>query len=177
MAHVYAQEGDKNEPSPSSNPKNPQGAFSHPVSYDALKKSVSQTLTSQSALADQLSSEQIESLKAREALLRLVAEREAYDKYHALRQTWAKVLGNLLYGMVAFEVLLTLCVGLGWLHFPSQLFLNLVAGQTFLQIAGMCYLVVNFLFPNDKKGSNNSKPKKIKTPDKVTQKPEQTKTE
>ena len=86
------------------------------------------------------------------------AERDAYNSYHELRKKWANVLRNLLYAMVSFEAVLTFSVGLGWLHFPSQVFLDLIVGQTFLQIVGMCYIVVKFLFPNDKNPFGDSNP-------------------
>ena len=141
--------------SPPSQPAS--GVAKPPVSYEALKSivvaengSLGFGLKEEKQNSRSYSEETLKSLEAQETLLRLKAERDAFNTYHDLRKQWAMILKKLLYAMVGFEAALTFSVGFGWLHFPSQVFLNLIVGQTFLQIVGMCYIVVKFLFPNEK---------------------------
>ena len=140
----------------------PASLLKQSLSYNVLKGLASREtspLETSSRESNLSLEEQIKSLEAQEALLRLAAERAAFDSYHDLRKKWADVLRNLLYAMVGFEACLTFFVGSGLLHFPSQVFLNLIVGQTFLQIVGMCYIVVKFLFPYDKNPFDTAKPK------------------
>ncbi len=177
MSHVNVGEDEQSEPA--FLPSNLGDTPKQPASYENLKGLASHEANPLERISKEKNlslEEQIKSLEAQEALLRLAAERAAFDSYHDLRKKWANVLRNLLYSMVGFEACLTFSVGFGWLHFPSQVFLNLIVGQTFLQIVGMCYIVVKFLFPNDKNPFDNSKPKNIEKQDKATLDPEQDKT-
>ena len=140
-----------------------------PISYEALKSIVQAENNPPGSIPEKKQSQEdaLKSLEAQETLLRLQAERNAFNTYHDLRKQWAMILKKLLYAMVGFEAALTFSVGFGWLHFPSQVFLNLIVGQTFLQIVGMCYIVVKFLFPNEKDPFETSKaarPKKEISP-------------
>ena len=157
----------------SSLPRNTGISPKPPVSYEVLKGSILVESNPSDFVfneRNQNSEEALKSLEAQETLLRLQAERAAFNTYHDLRKQWAMVLKKLLYAMVGFEAALTFSVGLGWLHFPSQVFLNLIVGQTFLQIVGMCYIVVKFLFPNEKNPFETSQDDKTKKQDKVTNK-------
>lgn len=79
-------------------------------------------------------------------------ERIGREKYYLLRDTWSRNLKHLLQVSVYFQVLLAVFVGLNVLVYEKyNSFLMLVAGENFLQIAGMAYIVVKFLFPNTEK--------------------------
>ena len=169
MDHISDETG-LSEPSHVSSLSQPAGNSSRAsVSYEVLKGIVLAENDAPSFVLKekkQISEESLKSLEAQESLLRLQAERDAFNTYHDLRKQWAMILKKLLYAMVGFEAALTFFVGFGWLHFPSQVFLNLIVGQTFLQIVGMCYIVVKFLFPNEKdpfQASKGTKTKKEKT--------------
>lgn len=75
-------------------------------------------------------------------------EREGRKKYFALRDKWSRYLFILLTIMISFQVILTFFIGFGWSVFAQyEKFLYLVIGENFLQITGMCIIVVRFLFP------------------------------
>ena len=78
----------------------------------------------------------------------------------------AGLLKWLLSGMVIFQIGLTLSVGLGHLNFTQyKLFLELLVGETFAQVAGMCIIVVTCLFPGKKLETDKKISKKsAKTP-------------
>jgi hypothetical protein len=77
-------------------------------------------------------------------------EREGRKKYFALRDKWSKYLFVLLTIMISFQVILTFFIGFGWSIFAQyEKFLYLVIGENFLQITGMCIIVVRFLFPQN----------------------------
>jgi len=146
-----------------------------PISYNALKSIVQAENNPPDLIPERKQSHEdlLKSLEAQETLLRLQAERNAFNTYHDLRKQWAMILKKLLYSMVGFEAALTFSVGFGWLHFPSQVFLNLIVGQTFLQIVGMCYIVVKFLFPNEKDPFEASKSNRTKKESSTARKTEE----
>jgi hypothetical protein len=75
-------------------------------------------------------------------------ERDGRKRYFALRDKWSGYLFKLLVIMILFQVVLTFFIGLGWAEFKNyEKFLYLVIGENFLQITGMCIIVVRFLFP------------------------------
>jgi hypothetical protein len=82
-------------------------------------------------------------------------ERTGRKKYFDLRDKWSRYLFVLLTIMIVFQVVLTFFIGLGWSQFKQyEKFLYMVIGENFLQITGMCVIVVRFLFPqsdSDKK--------------------------
>jgi hypothetical protein len=88
--------------------------------------------------------ERLKQLQAEAAEARLDAEKS----YYRMRTVWARALFGVLAFTIIFQYLLTVLVGLGWLHFESyQTFLNIVAGESFIQVIGLCAIVVSFLFP------------------------------
>lgn len=75
-------------------------------------------------------------------------ERRGREEYFTLRREWSGRLAWFLGSMILFQILLTLIIGAGWLDFLEyETFLYLVVGENFVQIVGMCILVVQFLFP------------------------------
>lgn len=76
-------------------------------------------------------------------------EAEGRREYFDLRKTWSVFLMRALFILLAFQLALVIFVGKGWLNFqPYRDVLDLVIGTTFLQVIGMCVVVVKFLFPN-----------------------------
>lgn len=75
-------------------------------------------------------------------------ERRGREEYFILRREWSGRLAWFLGVMILFQIILTLIIGAGWLNFLDyETFLYLVVGENFVQIVGMCILVVQFLFP------------------------------
>jgi hypothetical protein len=85
-------------------------------------------------------------------------ERRGLEKYYELRDKWSKYLIILLSVMIVFQNALVLMIGFEWLNFLEyKNFLYAAVIESFLQIAGMCGIVVVFLFPNSKyKKINNN---------------------
>lgn len=82
------------------------------------------------------------------------AERNEIDgrkKFFSLRQNWSCIIIIWISFLIIFNVSLTVCVGRSWLSFTSdKWFLRLIASETFLQIVGMGYIAVRFLFSSGK---------------------------
>ena len=75
-------------------------------------------------------------------------------QYFRLRKQWSWFLFAFLTGMIIFQFFVTIAVGLGWMNFLEyKTLLGLVLGENFLQIVGMCVIVVTFLFPRNEKVS------------------------
>jgi len=67
--------------------------------------------------------------------------------FYRLRNIWGVGLGVVLALSIFFEYLLTIMVGTGVWNFEKyQAFLNIIAGQMFIQIIGLCAIVVKALF-------------------------------
>ncbi len=81
-------------------------------------------------------------------LKRIEAENEAFGLYHELRRHWSKLLSWILSILVGFEIVLAVAIGLGKLTFHNPTVLDLLVVETFLQIVGLCWLVVHYLFPS-----------------------------
>ena len=89
--------------------------------------------------------------KSRAEIERLKIENQGRTDYFHLRIKWSWFLLVTLSVMVLFQIFLTVAIGLAWFDFKNyKSFLELLVGETFLQIAGMCYIVVRCLFPNNK---------------------------
>ena len=96
-------------------------------------------------------------------LSRDVIENEGRSDYFKLRKKWSWSLLGFLIGMFVFQAALTVLIGLRIFDFKEyKFFLNLVVGENFLQIVGMCIMVVGFLFP--KSETPNHSPLKIEPP-------------
>lgn len=71
--------------------------------------------------------------------------------FYWLRNVWGVLLALVLIASIAFEFWLAYQVGKGHLSFTGYTtFLNIIAGTDFIQIVGLCALVVGFLFPKNK---------------------------
>lgn len=73
---------------------------------------------------------------------------DAAKDYYKLRKDWSSFLMTVLALLVIFQITLTLFVGVGFFNFVNnQWFINSIVAETFLQIVGMCIIVVKFLYP------------------------------
>lgn len=89
--------------------------------------------------------EATQTLKERET------ERKGREKYYELREEWSTYLIWLLAVMVGFQIVLVLLIGFGALQYQEyRNFLYAAVVESFLQIVGMCWIVVRFLFPHKK---------------------------
>lgn len=71
--------------------------------------------------------------------------------FYFLRNTWGVLLGLVLIASIGFEFWLAYQVGKGHLTFTGYtVFLNIIAGTDFIQVVGLCAIVVSFLFPKNK---------------------------
>jgi hypothetical protein len=115
-----------------------------PSEYDELKASA------QARAADRAESglEPDPEVISRELTWRWWAARiRGLESFYSLREEWSGNLRNMLWTLVGLQALLLLAVGRGWLQFADyKAFLAAQAGIYFLQIAGMCSVVVAFLF-------------------------------
>jgi hypothetical protein len=79
---------------------------------------------------------------------RIKVHTAGWVSFYQLRATWSPFLMGMLIASALFQAVLVVAVGLGRWEFKGQeVFLNTVAAQLFLQIAGMGYIVVRCLFP------------------------------
>lgn len=68
--------------------------------------------------------------------------------FYWLRNTWGILLALLLTASVAFQFWLAYQIGTGQLRFAgNETFLNIIAGESFVQVVGLCFVVVKCLFP------------------------------
>ena len=76
------------------------------------------------------------------------AELSGKKFYFWLRNAWGIGLVVVLGASIFFEYYLTYKVGTGqWKFVGSETFLNIIAGQMFIQIIGLCTIVLRALFP------------------------------
>ncbi len=92
--------------------------------------------------------EKIDSIiKKKHAHVTLQGQRE----YFELRKSWSEYLKIVLGVLIAFEMLLIVGVGAGYVNYMNyEWFINITVSQIFLEIIGMCYIIVNFLYPKNK---------------------------
>lgn len=70
------------------------------------------------------------------------------EQYYKLQNGWSWVAGTLLFTMVIAQIAILALVGGGRLNFKEYgVTLNMFMGQSFLQIVGIAYIIVKFLFP------------------------------
>jgi hypothetical protein len=84
-----------------------------------------------------------------------------WEDYYKLRKHWSRaIMFCFLPTVIVFQIVLVSSVGLGgWRFTGNAVFLNTIAGELFMQIAGMGYIVVKFLFQpkgNDVDDSDDS---------------------
>lgn len=69
--------------------------------------------------------------------------------FYWLRNTWGMLLALLLTASVVFQFWLAYQIGTGQLRFTGyEMFLNIIAGESFVQVVGLCIVVVKCLFPD-----------------------------
>ena len=67
-------------------------------------------------------------------------------QFYGLRVVWSKWLIGWVSGLIVFQIVLTVAVGLKALDFTGfETFLQLTVGQNFLQVIGLAMIVVRFL--------------------------------
>jgi hypothetical protein len=75
-------------------------------------------------------------------------EFSAKKAFYELRNLWGFLLALLLAASVAFQFWLAYQIGTGQLRFEGyETFLNIIAGESFVQVVGLCIVVVRCLFP------------------------------
>lgn len=85
----------------------------------------------------------------------LIAARERVEldgrtAFFKLRRNWSAALMIWISTFIVFHVAVTVAVGLGALDFLEyQWLIPLITVENFLQIVGMGYVVVRFLYPNE----------------------------
>lgn len=84
-----------------------------------------------------------------------IADRERVEldgrpAFFELRRHWSAALMIWISSFIAFHVGITIAVGLGCLDFLEyQWLIPLITVENFLQIVGMGYVVVRFLYPSE----------------------------
>lgn len=74
-------------------------------------------------------------------------------EFFGLRKNWSGWIITWISALIIFNIALTVSVGLGFLNFADlQWFITAVIVETFLQIVGMGYVAVKFLFSDSKSG-------------------------
>ncbi|TDK38596.1 hypothetical protein E2F50_00070 [Rhizobium deserti] len=74
-------------------------------------------------------------------------EIDGRKQYYALRRDWSGYIASWISALILFNAGLTICVGAGVFSFVDmQWFITAVTVETFLQIVGMGYIAVRFLF-------------------------------
>ncbi len=87
-------------------------------------------------------------VEAEQTIKERETERLGRAAYFGLREKWSLYLCIFLAVMIASQIVSTALIGFGLFSFnDNKTFLYLVVGENFLQIVGMCYIVVAFLFP------------------------------
>lgn len=80
-------------------------------------------------------------------------ENEFFAKkmFYRLRNGWGILLATLLAASVIFQFWLAYKIGTGQLRFDGyEMFLNIIAGESFVQVVGLCFVVVKCLFPENR---------------------------
>jgi hypothetical protein len=75
-------------------------------------------------------------------------ELDGRKAFFKLRQQWSRAVMAWISCFLLFHIALTVAVGLRWLDFIQyQWLIPLITVENFLQIVGMGYVVVRFLYP------------------------------
>lgn len=70
--------------------------------------------------------------------------------YFRMQKFWSWTMVGILTYSVVLQGYLISSVGYNKMDFREyKTFLNLIAGQNFLQIIGLCYIIVKYLFPDN----------------------------
>ena len=77
-------------------------------------------------------------------------ELDGRKQFFKLQKGWSTAIISWISVLIAFNALLTVLVGLGYLKFDSApWFVTAVTVETFLQVVGLGYVAARFLFSND----------------------------
>ncbi|MCH9844863.1 MAG: hypothetical protein K0U39_05075 [Alphaproteobacteria bacterium] len=113
---------------------------------------------SDSNIAKQVASKQEESpklsLSDEDSLMaqRELVELKGREAFFKLRKNWSWFIFSWITGLILFHAILTLLLGLGYMDFQKHKnFLPMIIIEHFLQIVGMGYVVVKFLYPHNQK--------------------------
>lgn len=116
------------------------------IKLQVIKSAIKKLPESQEIEEHEKKENELALLRAR----RLQIEIDGRADYFKLRTNWSDFLQVVLWCSVMFQFVVTILVGgkvLDYLQY--QWFINLVMGENFLQIIGLCYIVVKHLFPQD----------------------------
>jgi len=82
-------------------------------------------------------------------------ELDGRKQFFELRKTWSENLKYWINFLLIFHVSITVLIGFRFLNFnPDQWFIRVIVAEDFLQIVGMGYIVMKFLYP----GTGDKKP-------------------
>lgn len=113
-----------------------------PMKIDILRKSIDL-----SSKKDEDSDKTIALLKARKEQVEIAGRAKFYD----LREKWSWWIILWISCLIGFNSALAVSVGLGLLDFSKyEWFITIVTVETFLQVVGMGYVAVRFLFSDQK---------------------------
>lgn len=74
-------------------------------------------------------------------------ELEGRKNFFQLRSKWSSAIMGWIFILIIFNIGLTISVGVGWLDFDdNRWFLTTVTVETFLQVVGLGYIAVRYLF-------------------------------
>lgn len=74
------------------------------------------------------------------------------QKFFVLREKWSRAITLWIWLLVLFNMALTLAVGAGFLDFTDyEWFVTAVTVETFLQVVGLGYVAVRYLFSDGSK--------------------------
>lgn len=78
-------------------------------------------------------------------------ELDGRKQYFELQNKWSTWIIRWITALIIFNAVLAVFVGFGWFNFEKyQWFITAVTVETFLQIVGMGYIAVNYLFSDSK---------------------------
>lgn len=79
-------------------------------------------------------------------------ENDCTRDYYTLRKGWSIFIAIVLLLSIAFQVVITILVGKKILDFSNnQILINSIMGENFLQIIGLVYVIINFLYPKNER--------------------------
>lgn len=94
--------------------------------------------------------EEAENLTRRNHIVEARIKARGLSEFFELRKGWSHWIIGWITALIAFNVAITMAVGLSYLDFSEyQWFITAVTVETFLQIVGMGYIAVRFLFGNN----------------------------
>ena len=89
----------------------------------------------------------LEKQNAEETARRIAIENKGREDYFALRKKWSFWIILWISILIGFNILLTACIGFDLLNFKDyKWFITTVTVETFIQIVGMGYIAVRYLF-------------------------------